>query len=346
MDVNVVWGPPASGKTTFVNENRSGNSITFDFDMLMRTLSGLSPHEKNPNLVGYLLDIRGLIVERLKTEKRLDDAWIIVSWVDDNFRSLFNGIDAQYTLMETPQDVCLQRVDDNKDRHIAADEMKRVINEWFDKYNQHYRGGVMKTEKRAMPFEMRMETAEDSARVIGAGAVYNKRSQDLGGFFEIIREGAFKRSLESGRVIKSFVNHDPNQVLGTTESNPPLTITDDKRNMGYEVEIPDTSYGKDLRENLKRGNIKGSSFQFRTIEDNWYKDDKGETVREVISAELFEVGPVTDPAYLPTISELRTLKDSKDEFEAREAEIRQKEEEKEKARRRRMKEVEILQARR
>jgi uncharacterized protein len=203
----------------------------------------------------------------------------------------------------------------------------------------------MRTEKRALPFEMRMETAEDVTRVIGAGAVYNKRSQDLGGFFEIIREGAFKRSLESGRVVKSFVNHDPNQVLGTTESDPPLTITDDNKRLFYDVEIPRTSYGSDLRENLKRGNIKGSSFQFRTIEDNWYKDDGGATVREIISAELFEVGPVTDPAYLPTVSELRTLKDGKDEFEAREAEVKQKEEEKEKARRRRMKEVEILKAR-
>ena len=204
----------------------------------------------------------------------------------------------------------------------------------------------MKTEKRALPFEMRMETAEDVTRVIGAGAVYNKRSQDLGGFFEIIREGAFKRSLESGREVKSFFNHDPNQVLGTTESEPPLTITDDKRGLMYEVEIPDTSYGRDLRENLKRKNVKGSSFQFRTIEDNWYKTDAGETVRELISAELFEIGPVTEPAYLPSTSELRTLKDGKDEFEAREAEVKQKEEEKEKARRRRMKEVEILQARR
>ena len=204
----------------------------------------------------------------------------------------------------------------------------------------------MKTEKRALPFEMRMETAEDVTRVIGAGAVYNKRSQDLGGFFEIIREGAFKRSLESGREVKSFFNHDPNQVLGTTESEPPLTITDDKRGLMYDVEIPDTSYGRDLRENLKRKNVKGSSFQFRTIEDNWYKDDAGVTVREIISAELFEVGPVTEPAYLPSSSELRTLKDGKDEFEAREAEVKQKEEERQKAKRRRMKEVEILQARR
>ena len=201
-------------------------------------------------------------------------------------------------------------------------------------------------EKRAFPFEMRMETAEDSTRVIGAGAVYNKRSQDLGGFFEIIREGAFKRSLESGREVKSFFNHDPNQVLGTTESDPPLTITDDKRGLLYDVEIPDTSYGRDLKENLKRKNVKGSSFQFRTIEDNWYKTDAGETIRELISAELFEIGPVVDPAYLPSTSELRTLQAQKEEYDAMNEELRKHAEEKEKAKQRRIKEVEILKARR
>lgn len=205
----------------------------------------------------------------------------------------------------------------------------------------------MTIEKRAFPFEMRMETAEDgNAKVTGAGAVYNKRSLDLGGFVEIIREGAFTRSLEEGREIKSYFNHDPNQVLGTTESDPPLNIEDGKRGLNYEVEIPDTSYGRDLRENLKRKNVKGSSFQFKTIEDNWYKDDEGVTVRELVEATLFEVGPVSDPAYLVANSELRTLQDKKSEFESRDAEIKQKEEERERAKKRRMKEVEILQARR
>ena len=202
----------------------------------------------------------------------------------------------------------------------------------------------MKVEKRALPFEVRME--EESNRIIGAGAVYNKRSQDLGGFVEIIRAGAFTGSLEGGREIKAFYNHDPNQILGTTKSDPPLTVRDSDDGLVYDVEIPDTSYGRDLRENLKRKNINGSSFQFRTLEDNWYKDDEGVTVRELLSAELIEVGPVTNPAYLPTTAQMRSLYDKKEEFESRDAEIKQKEEERQKAKQRRIKEVEILEARR
>lgn len=203
----------------------------------------------------------------------------------------------------------------------------------------------MKMEERAFPFEVRMETADDSTKIIGAGAVYNKRSQDLGGFFEIIREGAFKNSLEEGREIKSFYNHDPSMVLGTTASEPPLVINDDKRGLHYEVEIPDTSYGNDLRENLKRKNVTGSSFSFVATDDNWYKDDSGATVREIIAAELFELGPVTNPAYLPTSAQLRSLQDKKDEFESVAAAQKEHREAKERARQRRIKEVEILKAR-
>jgi len=198
-------------------------------------------------------------------------------------------------------------------------------------------------EKRDFPFEVRME--EEQNRVIGAGAVYNKRSQDLGGFVEIIREGAFTPSLEGSRDIKAFYNHDPNQILGTTESDPPLQIRDGKDGLLYEVEIPDTTYGRDLRENLKRKNVKGSSFQFRTVEDNWYKDDLGVTVREIIAAELFELGPVTNPAYLPTTAQMRSLCDKRDEFESVAAAQKEHREAKERARQRRIKEVEILKAR-
>ncbi len=170
-------------------------------------------------------------------------------------------------------------------------------------------------EERALPFEVRIEGEEGQPlKVIGNGAVYNKRSQDLGGFVEIIREGAFRDTLEDDHEIKAFYNHDPNQVLGTTSSEPPLKIRDGKGGLNYEVEIPDTSYGRDLVENLKRKNVRGSSFAFRTLEDNWYKDDKGETVRELLSVELLELGPVTNPAYIPTAAQLRNLEEQRDEF--------------------------------
>ena len=164
-------------------------------------------------------------------------------------------------------------------------------------------------EIRALPFEVREKAGEEIQKVVGSGAVYNKRSQDLGGYVEIIRPGCFKRSLESGREIKSCYNHDDSKTLGSTEGDPPLVIRDTDKGVEYEVEIPDTTYGRDLKENLRRKLVRGSSFAFRTIEDNWYKDDKGQVVRELVDAELIELGPVNNPAYLPTEASLRALND-------------------------------------
>ena len=92
IKTKIVWGAPASGKSTYVTENRGDNDITFDFDILMQSLAGKPPHEKNDNIISYLLDIRDLIIEKSKEETKLDALWMIVTWVDDEFKKKFEGI--------------------------------------------------------------------------------------------------------------------------------------------------------------------------------------------------------------------------------------------------------------
>ncbi|MFA7462030.1 MAG: HK97 family phage prohead protease [Anaerovoracaceae bacterium] len=180
----------------------------------------------------------------------------------------------------------------------------------------------MKTEYRFMPTEIRMEQEEDGPpRVVGFGPVYGKKSQNLGDstwqFYEIIEPGAFAESIEAAsrnnaRPIKSYFNHDPNNVLATTRSNPPLKIMDTPDGVAYDAEIPPTSYGRDLEINLDRKNVEGSSFAFQVLDDEWKeekKDDIRIVTRRVIKGELFELGPVTDPAYLQAPASLRSAHD-------------------------------------
>ena len=163
----------------------------------------------------------------------------------------------------------------------------------------------MKPEYRAFPLEMQLEERDGKTRIVGHGAVYNIRSLDLGGFIEVVKPGAFKKSLESGKEIKSFFNHDPNMVLGTTTAGT-LSVVDESAGLRYEIDPPETTYANDLVVSMKRGDIKGSSFSFRTISDNWYMDG-GQLMRELIEAELFELGPVTDPAYPASDSHVRNI---------------------------------------
>jgi ATP-dependent Clp protease protease subunit len=137
MKTHIVWGPPASGKTTYVNDNKGDNDVIFDFDNIMRVISGLKPHEKNDGLIEYVLDIRELMINRLKNETRFDNAWIIVTWVDDDFKSKFEGFESvDYILMETSKEECIKRVNENEDRQTTKDEQIQVIEEWFEKYEK------------------------------------------------------------------------------------------------------------------------------------------------------------------------------------------------------------------
>jgi hypothetical protein len=73
-----------------------------------------------------------------------------------------------------------------------------------------------------------------------------------------------------------------------------------------EIDIPDTTIGRDLVVNVDRGDIKGASFGFRTISDDW-KTLNGKAHRTLIEAQLRDVSPVTFPAYPDTSVAMRSL---------------------------------------
>jgi len=145
----------------------------------------------------------------------------------------------------------------------------------------------------------------------GLGVIYDREVEIFPGFFERIERDAFDDTLGSDSEIKSFFNHDPSAVLSTTRSRPRLELSDRENGLYYRSPIPPTSYGSDLAENLRRGNVRGSSFAFRVPVDGdeWSYDADGNMHRVVRKAELLELGPVTNPAYIATSANLRSAED-------------------------------------
>ena len=176
------------------------------------------------------------------------------------------------------------------------------------------------------------EDDEANAAVEGIGIVYDREQEIWPGYFETIRSGAFDKSLNGDREIKSFFNHNANFVLSTTRSKPRarLVLTDTEKGLRFRSPIPDTSYGRDLRENLSRGNVRGASFSFTVARDGDIVtiDEKNNYHREITKGTLYEIGPVTNPAYKSTKVGLRTAEDAfneckeKHEAETREAEAK------------------------
>ena len=160
------------------------------------------------------------------------------------------------------------------------------------------------------------QTEEEQNKVSGLGLVYERETELFPGFLEVIRKDAFKESIERDRdrPIKSYFNHDPSSVLATTASEPPLLVENRDEGIFYEAEIPDTTYGDDLKENLKRKNVQGSSFKFAVDDENTWEDEEGIVHREILQGEIYELGPVTDPAYLQAEAGLRSAEKTLEEY--------------------------------
>lgn len=165
-------------------------------------------------------------------------------------------------------------------------------------------------ETRCYSGEVRAEKIEDqTSHIIGYGSVFNSRSEPLWGFREIIKPGAFDDVLDDD--VRGLFNHDPNFILGRRSSGT-LALSVDEKGLRYDITAPDTQTIRDLvLEPMKRGDITQSSFAFRISHDGeeWYQDDEGIVIREITKfSRLYDVSPVTYPAYQDADSGVRSMK--------------------------------------
>lgn len=162
-------------------------------------------------------------------------------------------------------------------------------------------------EKRYFNIETRTEKREDgSTTITGHAAVFNQLSSDLGGFREVIAPNAFENVLNDD--VRALVNHDANLLLARTTSGT-LNLKQTDEGLQYSFDVPDTSYGRDLIISMERGDITQSSFAFTIESDTWESTADGEirTINKV--KKLYDVSPVTYPAY-PSADDLTLAKRS------------------------------------
>lgn len=153
--------------------------------------------------------------------------------------------------------------------------------------------------------EIRQAESGDGMTFGGYAWRYNVPSLPLGhGFTERIAPGAFTRSLKSRVDIRAYVNHNDELLLGSTRAKT-LRIEDRADGGWVEIDLPDTSWGRDIRVLTERGDIQGMSFGFSTVKDDWSDDG---TERTLMAAKLHEVSVVTGvPAYPQTTASVRKL---------------------------------------
>jgi HK97 family phage prohead protease len=181
-------------------------------------------------------------------------------------------------------------------------------------------GGTVEIERRYTSGDTgKAELRADNGakRVGGYAATFNRQSKNLGGFIEVVDPIAFNQARGDGwpDVIARY-NHDDNQLLGTTAAGT-LRMSLDSYGLSYDV-LPPASMSH-VVELVERGDVRKSSFAFRTVSDDWSTTEQGYPLRRLTAVQLVDVAPVNTPAYADTSAGLRSLADK---FEADFEEVR------------------------
>jgi len=165
----------------------------------------------------------------------------------------------------------------------------------------------MAIEERSIKVEVRA-AADDPNSIEGYAAVFDSLSEDLGGFREVIKKGAFKRALDSNPDVLCCVDHDASRLLGRTSSGT-CSIREDDKGLAFRCSMPNTTLGRDTLEQIKRGDISQCSFRFSMDDDDeegdtWeeFDDQSGQYILRTIRSvgALYDVSPVLQPAYRAT----------------------------------------------
>ncbi len=168
-------------------------------------------------------------------------------------------------------------------------------------------------ERRHAHFD-EVEVRDDDGKLqfLGHAAVFDRWSEDLGGFREKIQRGAFRKVLEQDPDVRFLFNHNPDLVLArTTVKNGPgaLELREDPKGLRSYAELAPTSLATDLRTLVKTGVVSQMSFGFtmRGGKDVWAEGEDGLLERTIVSfGGLFDVSPVTFPAYPQTDASMRS----------------------------------------
>lgn len=174
--------------------------------------------------------------------------------------------------------------------------------------------------------EIRCELrSENEGRHISGKAIsFDTQSNDIG-FIEILHRGCISQELIDSSNIVFLYNHDYNQVIARANKGKG-TLNIDLRDDGvyFDLDVPNTTMGNDLLENIRLGNITQCSFGFRYAnEEGAYKDEKIDDVwyRNVYKiGQLFDLSAVTYPAYDDTYVNARMQERSKMEDKLKETE--------------------------
>lgn len=127
MEIIIVYGPPASGKTTYVKEHMTNDDMVYDYDAVMQSITFSEYQQHVPNAHDTCLLIRNTMIDYAQhiDEGRL---YIITTYLSTKITDRLSNYHT--VRMSTDIDTCIERV--NNSNRTNKEELKKVIREWFN----------------------------------------------------------------------------------------------------------------------------------------------------------------------------------------------------------------------
>lgn len=167
----------------------------------------------------------------------------------------------------------------------------------------------MDRETRTLSRPLEVRAAGTVKTIVGYAAVFNSPTNIGDSWVETIQPGAFSETLASGQDVLALYSHEIERLLGR-RSNGTLRLVEDARGLAVEIDLPDTTDGRDVAVLVERGDLKGMSFGFCVTKQTWDETTAPPT-RTIAAVDLREVTVTADPAYEDTEVGMQELERSR-----------------------------------
>lgn len=132
----LVYGPPLSGKTTFVQEQKGRNDMVLDMDRLYAAITMLPEYDKPDILLQNVRGVYNLLLDNVRTRYgRWNVAWVIGGFANKHKREkTADDLGAEMVFCDVSKEECLRRLDVDTERRWRKDEWRGYIEKWFREY--------------------------------------------------------------------------------------------------------------------------------------------------------------------------------------------------------------------
>lgn len=137
-EVYLVYGPPMSGKTTFVKENIQRGDLVVHMDRLYEAVTMLPSFDKPDELFSNVIGLYNQLIDNIKTRYgKWNKAWVIGGYADKYKRErLANDLGAELIFCDVSKEECLRRLSLDVDRQYRQEEWRGYIEKWFETYTE------------------------------------------------------------------------------------------------------------------------------------------------------------------------------------------------------------------